>query len=107
MLKVQPHPDYPPEEGRYSRGKDDSCVALTVVLNARAEAIPAELQRLVEAGIDGGAALAGTVQTENTGVMMRCLAVFIRKPVAQGFSPAEISSPKGLRYMKRGFSDAN
>lgn len=68
MLKVKPHPDYPPEEGRYLRGNDESCVAVAVVLNARAEAIPVQLQRLVHAAREGGAALAGTVQTENIGI---------------------------------------
>jgi hypothetical protein len=28
MLKVDPHPDYPPEDGRYLRGNDFSPVAV-------------------------------------------------------------------------------
>jgi len=28
MLKVNPHPDYPPKEGRYVRGNDFSPVAV-------------------------------------------------------------------------------
>lgn len=67
MLKVTPHPDYPPEEGRYLRGNDSSCAAVAVILNCEAEKIPADLERLVRAGLESGAALSGTVQTENIG----------------------------------------
>ena len=67
MLKVNPHPDYPPEEGRYLRGNDFSPVAVAVVLNCDADKIPPEIEKLVRAGIESGAALAGTVQTENIG----------------------------------------
>jgi tetrahydromethanopterin S-methyltransferase subunit A len=67
MLKVNPHPDYPPEEGRYLRGNDFSPVAVAIILNYDADKIPPELEKLVRAGIESGAALAGTVQTENIG----------------------------------------
>lgn len=67
MLKVSPHPDYPPEEGRYVRGNDFSPVALAVILNCDADKIPPELEMLVRVAIESGAALAGTVQTENIG----------------------------------------
>jgi tetrahydromethanopterin S-methyltransferase subunit A len=67
MLKVKPHPDYPPEEGRYLRGNDFSPVAVAVILNCDADKIPPEIEKLVRAGIESGAALAGTVQTENIG----------------------------------------
>jgi tetrahydromethanopterin S-methyltransferase subunit A len=67
MLKVKPHPDYPPEEGRYLRGNDFSPVAVAIILNCDADKIPPELEKLVRAGIESGAALAGTVQTENIG----------------------------------------
>jgi len=67
MLKVKPHADYPPEDGRYVRGNDFSPVAVAVVLNCDADKIPHELEKLVRAGIESGAALAGTVQTENIG----------------------------------------
>ena len=43
MLKVAPHPNYPPEEGRYVRGNDPSPVA--VVLNCDADKIPLDLVR--------------------------------------------------------------
>ncbi len=67
MLKVSPHPDYPPEEGRYLRGNDFSPVAVAVILNCEAEKIPREIESLVRAGVEAGAALSGTVQTENIG----------------------------------------
>ena len=67
MLKVNPHPDYPPEEGRYIRGNDFSPVALAVILNCDADKIPPDLEGLVRTAIEAGAALAGTVQTENIG----------------------------------------
>jgi tetrahydromethanopterin S-methyltransferase subunit A len=67
MLKVTPHPDYPPEDGRYLRGNDFSPVAVAIILNCDADKIPLELENLVRAGIETGAALSGTVQTENIG----------------------------------------
>lgn len=67
MPKVNPHPDYPPEEGRYLRGNDFSPVAVAVILNCDADKIPPELEELVRAGLESGAALSGTVQTENIG----------------------------------------
>ncbi len=67
MLKVNPHPDYPPEDGRYLRGNDYSPVAVAIILNTDADKIPPEIERLVRAGIESGAALSGTVQTENIG----------------------------------------
>ena len=67
MLKVNPHSDYPPEEGRYLRGNDFSPVAIAVILKTDADKIPPEVEKLVRAGIESGAALAGTVQTENIG----------------------------------------
>ena len=67
MLKVVPHHNYPPEEGRYLRGNDASPVAVAIVLNCDSDKIPRELVMLVRAGIESGAALAGTVQTENIG----------------------------------------
>ncbi len=67
MLKVEPHPEYPPEEGRYLRGNDYSPAAVAIVLNCDADKIPADLEQLVRVGIETGAALSGTVQTENIG----------------------------------------
>lgn len=67
MLKVNPHPDYPPEEGRYLRGNDFSPVALAIILNCDDDKIPPELEKLIRVGIETGAALSGSVQTENIG----------------------------------------
>jgi tetrahydromethanopterin S-methyltransferase subunit A len=67
VRKVDPHPEYPPEEGRYLRGNDYSPVAVAIILNCDADKIPPDLERLVRAGIESGAALSGTVQTENIG----------------------------------------
>ena len=68
MLKVKPPDDYPPEEGRYVRGNDYSPVAVCVILDTFDFAIPAELNELVMAGVDSGAALSGMLQTENIGL---------------------------------------
>jgi tetrahydromethanopterin S-methyltransferase subunit A len=67
MLKVKPHPDYPLEEGRFVRGNDYSPVAVAIILNTDADKIPPDLQALIRAAVESGAALAGTVQTENIG----------------------------------------
>jgi tetrahydromethanopterin S-methyltransferase subunit A len=67
MLKVKPHPDYPAEEGRYLRGNDFSPAVVVVVLNRPEDEIPPEIEELVRAGLESGAALSGTVQTENIG----------------------------------------
>jgi tetrahydromethanopterin S-methyltransferase subunit A len=67
VLKVRPHPEYPPEEGRYLRGNDFSPVAVVIVLNADEDKIPPEIEHLVRVGVETGAALSGTVQTPNIG----------------------------------------
>ena len=67
MLKVKPHPDYPPEPGRFIRGNDYSPAAVAVILNTDEDKIPPEIEVLVRAGAEGGAALSGTVQTPNIG----------------------------------------
>jgi tetrahydromethanopterin S-methyltransferase subunit A len=68
VLKVKPPDDYPPEEGRYVRGNDYSLVAVCVTLDTFDFAIPSELNELVMAGTDSGAALSGMLQTENIGL---------------------------------------
>ena len=67
VKKVDPHPEYPPEEGRYLRGNDRSPVVVVVVLNCADDKVPRDIELLVRAGYEAGAALSGTVQTENTG----------------------------------------
>lgn len=68
MLKVKPHPEYPPEEGRYLRGNDYSPAAVIILLTTDAEAIPPEIEKLVRTGVESGAALSGTLQTANIGI---------------------------------------
>jgi tetrahydromethanopterin S-methyltransferase subunit A len=68
ILKVKVSGDYPPEEGCYLRGNDYSPVAAVVILNRRREDTPKELEELVRVAVESGAALAGTLQTENIGI---------------------------------------
>ncbi len=68
MIKSPPHPAYPPEEGRYLRGNDYSPVAVVIILTTDPEEMPPEIERLVRAGVETGAALSGTLQTANIGI---------------------------------------
>jgi len=68
LRKVAPPPDYPPEDGRYLRGNDYSPVAVVAILDTYDFKIPPELTRLLTTAIEAGAALAGTLQTENIGI---------------------------------------
>ncbi len=68
MLKVSRHSEYPPEEGRYLCGNDYSPVAVIIILTTEPEEIPPDIERLVRAGAESGAALSGTVQTANIGI---------------------------------------
>ena len=68
MLKVEPSPDYPTEEGQYLRGKDFSPVDVAVILIYDNDKVPKDIELLVRAGIEAGAALSGTIQTENIGI---------------------------------------
>lgn len=78
MLKVKPSADYPSEGGSYLRGNDFSPVAVVVLLNAprplpnqpdtKDIKIPPEIENLVRVAVETGAALAGTLQTENIGI---------------------------------------
>jgi tetrahydromethanopterin S-methyltransferase subunit A len=68
MLKIDPHTDYPPEEGRYLRGNDYSPVAVVVILIYDQEKIPSDIENLVRVGVECGAALSGTLQTESIGI---------------------------------------
>ncbi len=66
--KSEPAPDYPPEEGCYLRGNDFSPVAVAVILRWKREETPKDIEKLVRVAIESGAALAGTLQTENIGL---------------------------------------
>jgi tetrahydromethanopterin S-methyltransferase subunit A len=68
MLKVAPASSYPPEVGRYLRGNDYSPVAVAVILIYDQEKIPPDIENLVRVGLESGAALSGTIQTENVGI---------------------------------------
>jgi len=68
VLKVDPHPDYPPEEGCYIRGNDRSPVSVCIILKWDQDKVPPEIEALVRAGAESGAALSGTLQTENIGL---------------------------------------
>ena len=67
-LKVDVPDGYPPEKGRYARGNDYSPVAVCVILDTFDFNIPPELEELLMAGLDTGAALSGMLQTENIGM---------------------------------------
>ena len=75
MLKVKPQEDYPPEPGCYLIGNSYSPSAVVLLLTtpygklpADVDSLPIEAERLVRTAIDVGAALAGTLQTENIGI---------------------------------------
>ena len=68
MRKVTLPSDYPPEEGCYLRGNDNSPVVVIVILKYRREETPPSIEQLVRVGIESGAALSGTLQTENVGL---------------------------------------
>jgi tetrahydromethanopterin S-methyltransferase subunit A len=63
IRKVELTPDYPPEEGCYLRGNDFSPVAVVVI-----QETPPQIENLVRVAAETGAALAGTLQTENIGL---------------------------------------
>lgn len=67
-FKVTPPAGYPPEEGRYLRGNDYSPVAVCVILKWPEDKIPPDIEQLVRVGVESGAALSGTLQTENIGI---------------------------------------
>ena len=66
--KVPPPAHYPPEQGRFVRGNDLSPVAVCVILKWPEDDIPEDIEKLVRIGVETGAALAGTLQTENIGM---------------------------------------
>ena len=68
IRKIQIPDEYPPEEGCYLRGNDFSPVAVCVILHRIREETPPELTQLVRTAVESGAALAGTLQTENIGL---------------------------------------
>jgi len=67
IRKAKVPKEYPPEEGCYLRGNDHSPVAVAVILKWRREETPKSIEDLVRVGLETGAALSGTLQTENVG----------------------------------------
>lgn len=68
IKKMAPATGYPPEEGCYLRGNDYSPVAVVVILRWEREKTPSSIEQLVRVAVESGAALAGTLQTENIGL---------------------------------------
>jgi tetrahydromethanopterin S-methyltransferase subunit A len=68
VRKSEPAVGYPPEEGCYLRGNDYSPVAVAVILRWIREQTPPDIENLVRVGVESGAALSGTLQTENVGL---------------------------------------
>ncbi len=68
VKKAEPAIGYPPEEGCYLRGNDYSPVSVVFILRWMREETPADIELLVRLAIETGAALAGTLQTENIGL---------------------------------------
>ena len=68
ILKVKPADGYPPEEGCYFRGNDYSPIAVAVILQWSRGRMPPDIEKLVKVALESGAALAGTVRTENIGL---------------------------------------
>jgi len=66
--KVALAEEYPPEEGCYLRGNDLSPVAVVAILRWEREKTPPSIEQLVRVAVESGAALAGTLQTENVGL---------------------------------------
>src|SRR4030042_4043965 len=68
IKKVELSKEYPPEEGCSRRGNDYSPVSVVVILRWRREETPDDIEKLVRVGVESGAALSGTLQTENIGI---------------------------------------
>ena len=90
MQEVSPVADYPTESGCFLRGNDYPPVAVVVLLNApygtlppEVLSIPPEIEKLVRVAIETGAALSGTLQTENIGVVSDGEGAFFYIPMMQ------------------------
>ncbi|MBA3062862.1 MAG: hypothetical protein FP833_07955, partial [Atribacteria sp.] len=110
ILKVKPPTDYPPEEGCYLRGNDFSPVAVVVMLNYPREQTPPEIEQLVQVAIEKGAALAGTLQTENIGIEKIVINIVanpnIRYLILCGIEVARHNSGDALRcFLENGIDE--
>jgi len=68
MKKFKLNYDWPIERGRYLSGNPFSPVAVAVILVTPHDKIPEEIEELVRAGVEKGAAISGTLQTANIGI---------------------------------------
>ena len=66
-MKKPAAPGWPPEGGCYLRGNESSPVAVVVLLKGQPEVTPPEIDRLISIAVVSGAALAGSLVTENVG----------------------------------------
>ena len=110
IRKVEPSPDYPPEEGCYLRGNDYSPIAVVVILRWMREKTPPDIERLVRTAIESGAALSGTLQTENVG-MEKVICNIVSNPniryliVCGPESPGHLVGDAILALVKNGMDD--
>lgn len=108
--KVQVPEEYPPEEGCYLRGNDFSPVAVGVILNRIREETPPELTQLVRTAVESGAALAGTLQTENIG-LEKVICNVVANPNIRYFllcgpeSPGHLTGEAILALMENGVDE--
>ncbi|PIP20295.1 MAG: hypothetical protein COX40_05495 [Candidatus Omnitrophica bacterium CG23_combo_of_CG06-09_8_20_14_all_40_11] len=68
MKKFKLTYDWPIEKGRYLTGNPFSPVAVVIILVTPQDKIPWEIEELVRAGVEKGAAISGTLQTANIGI---------------------------------------
>lgn len=68
MKKFRLTYDWPIEKGRYLAGNPLSPVAVAVILVTPHDKISEEIEELVRAGVEKGAAISGTLQTANIGI---------------------------------------
>jgi tetrahydromethanopterin S-methyltransferase subunit A len=110
MNKVEPPAEYPPEEGCYLRGNDYSPVAVCVILNHFREETPKELEELVRVAVESGAALAGTLQTENIG-LEKVISNIVANPnirfllLCGSESPGHLTGEAVITLMKNGIDE--
>jgi tetrahydromethanopterin S-methyltransferase subunit A len=109
-FKVKPPQGYPPEDGRYVRGDDCSPVAVAAILDANESNIPVELSEIIRVAVDSGAALAGSVQTENIGIE-KIVANVVANPnirylvICWRESAGHLTADAIMKFLKNGVDD--
>ena len=110
IRKVDPTDGYPPEEGCYLRGNFYSPVAVVVILRWEREKTPPSIEQLVRVAVESGAALAGTLQTENIG-LEKVICNIVSNPnirfliVAGPETPGHLVGDAILALEKKGIDD--